>query len=120
MCLLPSQEYVQKKPWTIVTRSIDTKRQEHVARSRSDAAVSGIDEQHPAADDERRAVDAGASAFDAVDGVELLVRIELPEDLSVGGRIGTDTAVERHGEDCSRNERRCTALRRVATRRAFA
>ena len=52
----------------------------HVPGIPDEAAVSRVEEQHPAGDDGAGAFDAAAVRFHAVDGLEFLVGVEGPQD----------------------------------------
>src|SRR5215468_521986 len=50
----------------------------------------------------------------AVNGLELAVRIVIPDDPSIGSRIPTQMTIQRSRKDCSGNGRHCRQLCRTA------
>ena len=101
------------KNWPI--RSVQAKRKEDISGPRCDAAVAGVHEDHAAGNDQRRTVDAGAGRFDAIHCREFLVRIELPENRSIGRGVGAKPAVVRTRDHSAGNQCDRSSLRRTAT-----
>src|SRR6476646_3956522 len=79
--------------------SFRTKREEHVAGHAVEPRVAGVDVQHAAGDDGAGAVEGAAAAFDAVDGVVVAHRVDVPYDLAVGDGVRAKMSVARSGED---------------------
>src|SRR5690349_20772413 len=80
-------------------------REQHVARDAAVARVAGRHEHHPAGDHRPRSVDRPALRLDAIDGVELAHRIEVPDHAAVARVEGAHVSVIGAGEDDARDRR---------------
>src|SRR5262245_11551255 len=97
--------------------SINAEGEQYIPGIADEATVAGVEIQHPSCDDRARSLEPTAFRLHAVDGRELAVGVESPQDLAVNGRVGAHAAVERPGEHRARNYRHRRALRRAARAR---
>src|SRR5581483_4215727 len=94
--------------------SLEAEGEQHVARPADEAAVARVDVEHAADDHRAWTVDRTAPRLDAVDRLKLAVRVELPQNRAVLGRVGAHAAVVRGREDGTGDDRHGCALRRAA------
>ena len=73
---------------------IDGERQQDVARNAAEPGVSRVDKQHPTADGHSRAIQRSTCGADAVYGLIVANRVEVPKDFAFFGGIGAQVAIE--------------------------
>src|SRR4030095_15951458 len=84
------------------------------------ADVARRDVDHAVGDNGTGLVDRAAVGGDAVDGFELLVRVELPADRTVSRGVGAHASVLRSGKDDAGDRGQRRALRGAAAARGAA
>src|SRR5438270_4731168 len=87
---------------SLILSRVQRKGQQNISCHR--VGIPSVDKQHTVENGRAGAVQRAAVGVDSIGGLEILGGIEIPDHAAVAGIVGTQVAVQRSGEEDSRNQ----------------
>src|SRR5262249_40425028 len=85
--------------------------EQDVSRQAAVFRIARIDKDHPTDDNRPGAIERSSHTLHAIYGFVRLDRIEIPEDVTIFGAVGTNVSIQRAGEDRAGNRCHGAGLR---------